>query len=599
MTRQRRGRVDDELAAGLGEPAAGALAEVAEVLGRDYGFDRWLVNGRSKAPVAIVYETDLESGGSRRLVLKVPTSEHPVPRWAEARGHREAYEQAPPEFAAAHLSRLITEPQRVGDGSWLVFQEIAGDDVDTVEVLTTLLNEMLDSGGHSGIDPGTFARACGDIVSGILNGWDGHPRIAEEKFSVARFLRRHVLDQLEPGGRLHLLSRQYPADEIDVPGEAGSMPNPFALARGAYYGDAPLIRALTGPTHGDLHTDNVLVRVAPEVDGADFHLIDLALYEPDGPVTRDPVHMVLYILARRMDTISPAQQTALIEALLQPHLAGRKLLPGWIADIIGEVDRASLAWLKGTGLQPEWRQQRLLSLAGCALLFLGRKSTRPQDHDWFLRLAARAAAAFVSLVPARPAQPDRPADVLGHAPALLWRRLPGPLPVVWLPELGRTRIGASAILELHAIPADEHGRPEARRLAALRDELASTSSATGIGLAVTDSGQLSAWTPLQHDSVGAVLDPGDLASRLASMLSLLAGFAAGGTAEVGFAAGVTTSITLAEGSVTDLPRLTTRSRTSMSPIRVPATDVLPSHRLAVNARGIGEELAARILLAFR
>jgi hypothetical protein len=596
MTQQRRGRVDDDLASGLGEPAAEALADVAEVLGRDYDFDRWLVNGRSKAPVAVVYETDLESRRSRRLVLKVPTSEHPAPRWAEARGHREAYEQASPEFAAAHLSRLVTEPQRVGDGSWLVFQEIAGDDVDTVEVLTTLLNEMLDSGGRSRIEPGMFARVCGAVVSGILNGWDGHPRIADEKFSVARFLRRHVLDQMEPGGRLHLLSRQYPDDEIDVPGEAGSLPNPFALARGAYYGDAPLIRALTGPTHGDLHTDNVLVRVTPEVDGADFHLIDLALYEPDGPVTRDPVHMVLYILARRMDTISPAQQTALIEALLDPHLTGRKLLPGWVADVIGEVDRASLAWLKGTGLQPEWRQQRLLSLAGCALLFLGRKSTRPQDHDWFLRLAARAAAAFVSLVPVQPVQP---VEALSHAPALLWRRLSEPLPVVWLPELGRTRIGASAILEVHAIPAGEHGRPEARRLAALGDELASTSSATGIGLAVTDGGQLSAWTPLQRDSVGAVLDPDDLASRLTTMLSVLAGFVAKGSAEVGFATGITTSITLAEGSVSDLPRQTTRSRTSMSPIRVPAADVLPSHRLAVNARGIGEELAARILLAFR
>jgi hypothetical protein len=173
------------------------------------------------------------------------------------------------------------------------------------------------------------------------------------------------------------------------------------------------------------------------------------------------------------------------------------------------------------------------------------------------------------------------------------------LPVVWLPELGRIRIGASAILEVHAIPADEQGRPEARRLTALRDALASTSSATGIGLAATDGGQLSAWTPLQRDSVGAVLDPDDLASRLTTMLSVLAGFAATGSAEVGFATGITTSITLAEGRVSDLPRQTTRSRTSMSPVRVPAMDVLPSHRIAVNARGIGEELAARILLDFR
>jgi hypothetical protein len=37
----------------------------------------------------------------------------------------------------------------------------------------------------------------------------------------------------------------------------------------------------------------------------------------------------------------------------------------------------------------------------------------------------------------------------------------------------------------------------------------------------------------------------------------------------------------------------------MSPIRVPAQDVLPFSRLAISPRDIGEELAARILLAFR
>jgi len=362
----------------------------------------------------------------------------------------------------------------------------------------------------------------------------------------------------------------------------------------------------------------VLVRVRPAINGTDFHLIDLALYEQDGPVTRDPVHMVLYILARRMDTISPAQQAMIIEALLDPDQADRRLLPGWIADIIGEVDHAFLAWLKDTGLQPEWRQQRLLSLTGCALLFLGRKSTRPQDHDWFLRLAARAAGAFMALRPPHRPSESRAAPAVSEA--LLWRRLSEALPAVWLPDVGRVRIASSAVLEVHVIPVDDGGRLEVRRLAILGDELADAgrmarlfaagedlttsepgivSSATGTGLAVTLSGQRSAWIPLPRDLVGAVLDPDDLASRLTALLSVLARIATAGPPEVGFATGVTTSITLAEGRVADLPRVMKRSRTSMSPIRVPAQDVVPFHRLAVNPRDIAEELTARILLAFR
>jgi Phosphotransferase enzyme family len=386
------GQVAADLAAGLGGPAATALAEFAGSCQRNYELDRWLVNGRSRAPVAVVLESDHRTGSARRLVLKVTTAEQ-----TEVLRQHQARAQAPAEFAGAHLAGYAHEPQRVGDGSWLSFQDVAGDDIESVEVLTVLFNAMLDgSARETRCDPATFAGVCGAVIGGILNGWTGRPWLAPERYTVARFLRRHVLDQLAPGGRLHALSARYDHDTIEVPGEPGPLPNPFALARGTYQGSTPMIPALTGRTHGDVHSDNIMVRVRPAIDGTDFHLVDLALYEPDGPVTRDPAHFVLYLLARRMDTLSPAQQSALITVLLDPQRADGKLLPGWLADLIYAVDDACLAWLKGSGLQREYRRQRLLSIAGSALLFLGRTSTRPEDHGWFLRLSARAAAAFLS-----------------------------------------------------------------------------------------------------------------------------------------------------------------------------------------------------------
>jgi hypothetical protein len=393
--------VAPELAAGLGEPAATALAEIAYASGRYYRPDRWLLNGRSRAKVAIVFEDDRRTGSSRRLVLKLTSPGDPVQQQAEVLRHRRACDEAPAAFVDAHLARPVYEPYQMG-GSWLTFAEIAGDDIERVEVLTVLLNAMLDSTAEPRCDPATFARACGAVVSGILTQWTGRPRIASEWLTVEQFLRAHVLDQMAPGGRLHALSLRFARNEIEVPGEPQALPSPFALARGAYSGATPMIPALIGRCHGDLHTDNVLIRVSPAIEGTDFHLVDMTLYEPDDPVTRDPVHLLLYILARRMDVISPAQQSVLIDALLGPGRADARLLPGWLADLICEVDGASLAWLKGTGLQPEWRRQRLLSLAGCAMLFLGRASTRREDLDWFLRLAARAAAAFLA-EPATPA----------------------------------------------------------------------------------------------------------------------------------------------------------------------------------------------------
>jgi hypothetical protein len=406
--------VAPELAAGLGEPAATALAELAEATGRVYELDRWLGNGRSRARVGMVWETDHRAGSSRRLVLKRTAAGNPAERLAEVARQGNAYAEAPGEFAKAHLARPVHEARRVGDGGFLSFAEIAGDDIEQVEVLTVLLDAMLDGTAEPGCDAGMFARACGAVVGGVLGEWARRPRIAQERFTVEGFLRAHVLNQMAPGGRLHALSVEYSRDEIDVPGEPGPLPSPFALARGTYSGDTPLIPALVGRCHGDLHSDNVLVRVSPVIDGTDFHLVDLTLYEPDGPVTRDPVHLLLYLLARRMDVLSAAQQSVLIGALLTPERADTRLLPGWLAEVIREVDGASLTWLKGTGLQPEWRRQRLLSLAGCAMLFLGRASTRREDLGWFLRLAARAAAAFLAATTAasmRPGTPGGPATL--------------------------------------------------------------------------------------------------------------------------------------------------------------------------------------------
>ncbi len=186
------------------------------------------------------------------------------------------------------------------------------------------------------------------------------------------------------------------------------------------------IAPFRGRCHGDLHTDNALVRVRPHIDTEDYFLIDTALYEQVGPMTRDPMHLLLYIVARSMETITaPAQQSALIELLLDPVHGPAHLLPSWLSTLIKQVDAEIMAWVEPSGLAQRWREQAALSLAACAMLFLGRTSTRTEDKPWFLRLAARAVARFAALAridasgqgalrtstnPAAPSPPDDPRD---------------------------------------------------------------------------------------------------------------------------------------------------------------------------------------------
>ncbi|WP_121159894.1 hypothetical protein [Micromonospora pisi] len=82
-------------------------------------------------------------------------------------------------------------------------------------------------------------------------------------------------------------------------------------------------------------------------------------------------------------------------------------MPEWLSLLIRRVDAEAVAWVRPSGLEERWRAQHLLSLAACALLFLGRSSTPETIKPFFLRLAARAVARYAetepNAVPARPA----------------------------------------------------------------------------------------------------------------------------------------------------------------------------------------------------
>jgi nucleoside phosphorylase len=236
--------------------------------------------------------------------------------------------------------------------------------------------------------------------------------------------------------------------------------------------------------------------------------------------------------------------------------------------------------------------------------------------------AAAFATGLIKLIAeTRPGQAD--GTVLGRTePGQLppWRPLPAPLPVTGLADLGLPRIIATAAIELHLVPADQDAIVEVRRLAAIKPELAElgrakliftsteglqtgepalvTGTEHGAGLAVTRSGQRTAWLPLPSDSLGAILDPADIIGRILQMLGCLLEIDVPNPAECGLAVGVTSRGMLSAGKVSDLPRFSTRPRTSMAQLRVPAADVLPFAVLAPGHRDVAEELTARLTAEF-
>ena len=74
---------------------------------------------------------------------------------------------------------------------------------------------------------------------------------------------------------------------------------PFALVFDPSPRYDGLVTTIIGKGHGDLHTENILVRP----DERQFWLIDLSRYRTDAPLTQDPVQLVLAIVNRALPSL--------------------------------------------------------------------------------------------------------------------------------------------------------------------------------------------------------------------------------------------------------------------------------------------------------
>lgn len=367
----------DGLEAGLDGDAYRALRESDEMLERNHKLDRWLVTGATSAKVAVVKRRDERAKEARKLVLKLSEVYDGDLTHAEYRRHQLALSSS--DFAKEHLAELVGEPVRVGDGRWITFQHIANHDLDDTQALGTLLAGFLNNEPRCTAE--VFATTCRQVVAGAL-GWAGRPYTLG--YSLVDVLTMHFDTRLRDGASLAELVRSRAAGP---PLRPDGMPNPFALLRDEVGLEAPV-----GHTHGDLHVENVLVTRQP---GSRFWLVDLARYQPAGPVSRDPVHLLLHMVNRALPRLDKDQREAVASVLLDPDSSKRDVLPVWLSRTITEVYAAGDAWILESGYTPEWELQRLVSILACCLILSTRASTRPEDRDWFEHLAARAAATVV------------------------------------------------------------------------------------------------------------------------------------------------------------------------------------------------------------
>jgi hypothetical protein len=189
---------------------------------------------------------------------------------------------------------------------------------------------------------------------------------------------------------------------LTFPGSPAPLPNPLLLHRPGSLLAGIELDVLLGHTHGDLHSQNVLIpRERGRLRPHRYQLVDLSTFAPHAPLTRDPVTLLLSLLAPRLALHDGPARLALIDYLVTPG-SDRGPLSGSVLAVVDAVTTAADRVVRMHGWADEWRAQLLLSLVATGLAFVTFERLPAEDRWWYFLLSARAAREFLEL-PGHPA----------------------------------------------------------------------------------------------------------------------------------------------------------------------------------------------------
>ncbi|MET7423612.1 AAA family ATPase [Dactylosporangium sp. NPDC005555] len=345
----------------------------------------WFDDGRSASPVALV----TRSGGddsAHRLVLKFCSSDDRANRLADA------WNASPDDFRTRHIAPMFRNPVYLGKVCG-VFFKVATGNLLTIQALNKSLNRK------------EFHVYCERIMHSIIRDWNlGSVRPAGTSPTVGQFVLDiigHRIDAVRSWGERtgELIGGEpQPLRSPDV----GPAVNPFTLLSGP-----PARRLLedviVGHAHGDLSGRNILLPTQPAVDPDRYVLIDADHFATDGPLARDPMHLLVALALDWIDMhqLSVGGCRELIEVIVDPDSRAATATAGPFQRISAAIHESSGRMATDGSFGGQWTEQCLLSLVGVGLVHIGRdlKSSDPAaTRRWCYELSAAAAQAYLDVV---------------------------------------------------------------------------------------------------------------------------------------------------------------------------------------------------------
>lgn len=298
-----------------------------------------LVGGWSGAMVYLVSVSFEETRRVEHCILKLDRKSKNA-RSDEVTRHNTVMSKSTAEFARGHIAELVFE--RVEhEGAIAIFYRIAGQSLlkylplskyerqNQLKILFTETNKVL------------------------LDEWNNNA-VFEQAVHPQKVLHNWLGFRLDEGGNIE----RFLQETCGVnPASAGLLinghvfPNPLLHARKAEaWGKARAIDVATGFIHGDLNTNNILVKFADDKESLDgYYLIDFALFKENMPLLYDQRYLEMSYLMHAMSQISFAKCVDFLTLLAVADVPDPQKVPielSGVGAVIGSARGAFSAWVE-------------------------------------------------------------------------------------------------------------------------------------------------------------------------------------------------------------------------------------------------------------
>ena len=295
-----------------------------------------LVGGWSGAVVYLVSVSYKETRRVEHCVLKLDRKSKNA-KSDEVTRHNAMIEKASPEFARRHIAELVFD--RVEhEGAIAIFYRIAGESLQKYRPLSNYERQN------------QLKTIFAETNNVLLTEWN-QGSVFEQAVQPQKVLEKWLGFRLDEGGSIERFIQE--RANVNATGfliNGHVFPNPLLYARRIEpWGKVRAMDVMTGSIHGDLNTNNILIKFADDKETlAGYYLIDFALFKENMPLLYDQRYLEMSYLMLAMTQVSFEKRVDFLSLLAvadvpDPHKVAIEV--SGVGAVIGSARGAFELWV--------------------------------------------------------------------------------------------------------------------------------------------------------------------------------------------------------------------------------------------------------------